>query len=183
MPKRRSPAKRGSRLILKARVGTRDEARSLMTQPGDAVLIVRGQPRSLVMVCPCGCGDQLTINLDSRSGSAWRFIERRGKVTLYPSVWRESGCCSHFVLWQNNIYLFGWHDFDRRRHPSLETRVYRYLADGRPRHFSEIADSLGELPWPVLLACESLASDRKIDELERPKSGLFARTRDLMKIP
>jgi hypothetical protein len=181
MRKRRSPAKPGSRLKLKGRFGTRDEARSLMTRPGDAVLIFRGQPRSLVMVCPCGCSDHLTINLDSRSGPAWRFIERRGKVTLYPSVWRESGCYSHFVVWQNDIYLFGQDDFDRRRHPSLETRVYQHLADGRARHFSEIADSLGELPWPVLLACENLASDRKIDELEKPKSGLFARRRDVPK--
>lgn len=178
MRKRQSPVKRDSRMILRGRVGTRDEARSLITRPGEAVLIFRGQPRSLVMVCPCGCGDHLTINLDSRSGPAWRFIKRRGKVTLYPSVWRESGCCSHFVVWQNDIYLFGCHDFDRRRHPSLENQVYEHLADGRPRHFSEIADSLAELPWPVLLACENLASDGRVVELEKPKSGLFARTRD-----
>jgi hypothetical protein len=177
MRKRKSSTKKSSGLMLKGLVNTRDEARPLMARPGDAVLISRGQPRSLVMVCPCGCGEHLTINLDSRSGPAWRLIKRHGKLTLYPSVWRESGCQSHFVVWQNEIYVFGRNDFDRRRHPKLENRVHEHLADGRPRHFSVIADSLGELPWAVLLACENLASDGRISELERPKSGVFARKR------
>jgi hypothetical protein len=176
MRKRRSATNWARRLRLKGRVDTRDEARALVTKPGDAVVVVRGEPRSVVMVCPCGCGDQLTVNLDCRSGPAWRLIERRGKVTLYPSVWRESGCRSHFVVWQNQIYLFGQNDFDRRRHPFIENRVFQYLGDGQAHHFSEIADALGELPWPVLLACENLVADGRISETEKPKSGLFLRT-------
>jgi hypothetical protein len=175
MPKRDSSSKRTDRLTLKARVVSRDQARGLVARAGDAAVIVRGRPRSMVMSCPCGCGDQLTINLDSRSGPAWRFVERRGKVTLYPSVWRESGCKSHFVVWQNQIYLFGQDDFDRRRHPKLEDRVYKQLADGRAQHFADIADGLNELPWSVLVACENLASDGKVRELERPNHGKFIR--------
>lgn len=175
MRKQNPSSKRADRLKLQARVDSRDEARRLVTQPGDAVLIVRGRPRSVVMGCPCGCGDQLTINLDSRSGPAWRFVERSEEVTLYPSVWRESGCKSHFVVWQNQIYLFGQNDLDRRRHPKLEGRVYKQLADGQAHHFADIADALDELPWSVLVACENLASDRKIRELEKPNRGTFIR--------
>jgi len=166
--------RRADQLNLKARVDTRDAARNAVTRPGDAAIIVRGRARSIVMACPCGCGDHLTINLDPRSGPAWRLIQRRGKLTLYPSVWRESRCRSHFVVWQNEIYLFGRNEFDHRRHPKLEECVYQQLADGRPRHFSDIADSLGELPWSVLVACENLVSEGKINELEKP-DGRFIR--------
>ena len=117
----------------------------------------------------------MTINLDSQSGPAWRFVERRGQVTLYPSVWRESGCKSHFVVWQNEIYLFGENDFRRRRLPKLERRVYKQLGDGHARHFVDIADVLDELPWSVLIACENLALDGKVRELEEPKRGSFVR--------
>lgn len=127
------------------------------------------------MVCPCGCGDHLTINLDPRSGPAWRLIRRRGKITLYPSVWRESGCNSHFIVWQNEIYLFGRNEFDHRRNPKLESRVYEQLADGQVRHFADIAVSLDELPWNVLVICENLVSDGKIEEVEKPNSGRFIR--------
>ncbi len=127
------------------------------------------------MACPCGCGDQLTINLDRQSGSAWRFVERGGEVTLYPSVWRESGCKSHFVVWQNRIYLFGRNDFDRRRRPKLERRVYKQFADGHPHNFNDIADALDELSWSVLITCENLARDGKIRALEEPHRGTFIR--------
>jgi hypothetical protein len=175
MRKQKPSSKPADRLRLQAHVDSRDEARRLVTQPGDAALIVRGRPISVVMGCPCGCGDQLTINLDSRSGPAWRFVERNGEVTLYPSVWRESGCKSHFVVWRNQIYLFGQNDFDRRRHPKLESRVYKQLSDGQAQHFADLADALDELPWSVLVACENLARDGKVRELEKPNRGRFIR--------
>jgi hypothetical protein len=173
--RRNKPLKQSNRLTLRAKVNSRDEARELVTQPGDAVLIVRGSPKSFVLVCPCGCGDQLTINLDSQSGPAWHFFESNGEVTLYPSVWRESGCKSHFVIWQSRIYLFGQNDFERTRNKKLERRVYRQLADGRSCHFADLANALSELPWSVLLACENLARDGKIRELEKPNRGTFIR--------
>ena len=166
---------RGNHLTLRALVNSRDEARELVAKPGDAALIVRGIPTSIVLGCPCGCGDQLTINLDPRSGPAWRFFESEGKITLYPSVWRESGCRSHFVVWRNTILLFGQDDFSRHRNRRLETRLYRRLRDGRPHHFADLADALNELPWSVLVACENLARDGKVHELEAPNRGSFVR--------
>jgi hypothetical protein len=175
--RKQSPSKQVDRIRLRASVNSRDEARRLVTKPGDAALVVRGYLRSIVIACPCGCGDQLTINLDSRSGPAWRFAERGEKVTLYPSVWRESGCRSHFVVWQNEIYLFGRNDLDRRRHPKLESRVYKQLGDGQAHHFTDVADALDELPWSVLVACENLARDGKLRTPEKSYHGTFIRAR------
>ncbi len=59
------------------------------------------------MACPDGCGDTLVINLDDRAGKAWLLDERRGKLSLYPSVWREDGCRSHFILWSDYLIWIG----------------------------------------------------------------------------
>lgn len=82
----------------------RDEANVLLEKPGDAVLVERGVPRSLVMRCPDGCGETLTINLDRRAGKAWRMhAEKNATLSLYPSVWKADGCRSHFVVRQSRI--------------------------------------------------------------------------------
>jgi hypothetical protein len=67
------------------------------------VTVTRGAPRSIVILCPDGCGEVLTVNLDRRSGPAWRFFERRGTLTIYPSIWRDSGCRAHFIIWNSEI--------------------------------------------------------------------------------
>src|SRR6267378_4236509 len=79
----------------------------LVSAPGDAVLIERGTPRWLLLACPCGCGAELPINLDRRAGKAWR-VYKHGTTTLsvYPSVWRDTDCGSHFIIWRGNILLF-----------------------------------------------------------------------------
>src|SRR5258708_7376675 len=60
-------------LALKSTVESRASAADLLKSPGDAVLIQRGQPRWLILKCPCGCGDEIPVNLDRRAGKAWRF--------------------------------------------------------------------------------------------------------------
>ena len=71
-------------------VSSRGDAAGYLKVPGDAALVERGRPRLLLLACPCGCGEQLPVNLDGRAGPAWRYYknERTG-LTLYPSVWRE----------------------------------------------------------------------------------------------
>jgi len=82
-------------------------------------IVHRGRPRWVVLLCPCGCGDVLSINLDPRSGRAWRLKTQSETVSLIPSVWRSTGCCSHFILWSNEVWLFGqdWDDYGRRDLP------------------------------------------------------------------
>lgn len=80
-------------------------ARALLAQhPQRFVLVVRGAPRSAIFNCPCECGDTVVINLDRAVGPAWRLrIENEG-VTLMPSVFRISGCRSHFIIWRSTIW-------------------------------------------------------------------------------
>lgn len=139
-------------VMMRGEVEYRDEADSLLKEPGDAVLVKRGQPRALVMRCPDGCGETLAVNLDPRAGKAWRLDTRRGGATLYPSVWREGGCGSHFIVWRGRIL---WCDrFERDNveppyDPALEEIVYHLLDASRLRSAEELADELDELPWEV----------------------------------
>src|SRR5438105_3352414 len=92
---------------LRAEVQHRHEGDALLKSPGDAVLVNRGRPRSLLIACPDGCGETLVVNLDQRSGPAWRFYRHASGVSLSPSVWREGGCESHFIVWRGRIIWCG----------------------------------------------------------------------------
>lgn len=123
-------------------------------EPGDTVLVRRGVPRSIVMRCPDGCGDLLTVNLDPRAGPAWRLYVERDEVTLFPSVWRETGCRAHFILWDDAIY------WTNERWPSRHDRALIVRVSARltsiPQSYETIAASLDEIPWSVLTAARSL---------------------------
>lgn len=93
------------RLIEVERVG---EARAaVQTDPNLLVLVRRDYFRNAVMHCPCGCGELLVVNLDPEAGPSWRVRVQGGSLTLMPSVWRDSGCHSHFVLWENHVWWCG----------------------------------------------------------------------------
>src|SRR5579871_3984234 len=97
-----------SKLHFLGAVSTRGEAAGYLASPGDAVLVERGRPRLLLLACPCGCGEHFPINLDDRAGRAWRFYKHQPSgISIFPSVWRESGCRSHYVIWRDKILLFG----------------------------------------------------------------------------
>lgn len=53
----------------------------------------------LAMICPCGCNEIIQLNLLKDASPQWEFrITKKNKITIYPSVWRNKGCKSHFVL-------------------------------------------------------------------------------------
>src|SRR5665213_4231154 len=105
------------------------------------------------MKCPCGCGEELPVNLDAQAGKAWRIYNWQGKITLYPSVWRDTGCQSHFIIWNGRTYLFGMRDDDLFDWPDseggLEEEVVARLSDSLV-HYLDIADGLEAIPWNVL---------------------------------
>ena len=76
-------------------------------KPGRLVLIIPNKrPKSLKFVCPCGCGEIISVNLMPESGKAWRVsYDPKLGLSLYPSVWLTSGCCSHFILHNNKARL------------------------------------------------------------------------------
>lgn len=151
------------------------EAGQYLKNPGDFILVKRKGFRNLIMLCPDGCGERLVVNLDPRVGPAWRYYEKKKQVTLFPSIWRSSGCRSHFILWRDAIY---WLDsFDSYSYiPSakLEQRVYRALTK-QFSHFSTIADQLSETPWDVLEAARSLARKGRAIEGAAETLGHFKR--------
>ncbi|MGL3111810.1 DUF6527 family protein [Bradyrhizobium sp. BR 1432] len=143
----------------------------MLKQIGDVALDQRGVPRSLVMMCPDGCGDILTINLDRRAGKAWRADVRDDKFTLYPSVWRDEGCEAHFILWKDRILWCDRHDGPEWR----DDRVVAQIRDELGRHtdfvhYETLAEGLAIIPWEALWACQALV---RSDEAEARNFGYF----------
>jgi hypothetical protein len=56
-------------------------------------------PVAAMLLCPCGCGDIVRISLREQDDPHWYFsADEAGRPTLVPSIWRGSGCESHFTL-------------------------------------------------------------------------------------
>jgi hypothetical protein len=57
------------------------------------------KPKRTLFLCPCGCGSVVTLSLQSVHRPHWRLTKTlAGHPTLYPSIWRDTGCLSHFWL-------------------------------------------------------------------------------------
>lgn len=151
---------RARRVRDRGTVARRHEADALLEQTGDCVLVRRDSLRSFVMVCPDGCGDTLTINLDPRTAKAWRFYRKRNQISLFPSVWRDTGCGSHFIVWNHTIVWCGPNVDDKEAITddvlSLRQRVLRVVSYDW-QHFTELAEKIEEVPWDVYRVCKDLA--------------------------
>ena len=65
------------------------------------------------MLCPCGCRDVIRINLLQKVRPRWRVARHvDGLVSVAPSIWRQKGCRSHFILRRGEIIWCGpgWED-------------------------------------------------------------------------
>jgi hypothetical protein len=165
-------------LNLKAVVGTRSEVAGLLANPGDAVMIQRGHPRWIMLKCPCGCGEEIPINLDARAGKAWRFYERRSRgATLFPSVWRDTGCQSHFIVWNNCILLLDAEGSDESAVPEniieLAQRVRSIWPASALVSYVDVADQLGEIPWDVMESCRYLVREGLLVEGSGQQRSMF----------
>jgi Family of unknown function (DUF6527) len=173
--------KPATKIRFRGTVARLSDASAHLELPGDTVLVERGRPRLLMISCPCGCGELFPINLDPRAGPAWRLYSdpRRG-VSLYPSVWRESGCESHYVIWRNRIYLFGTYEDELNSASADElTKLVELVMDRLPTEglvsFYDIAESLNAIPWDVLTVCRRLVRMRVAREGKGKQRGSFAR--------
>lgn len=164
------------RIAFKGTFSSRDEGAAQLKQPGDAALVERGVPRMLLLHCPCRCGDTLVINLDRRTGPAWRFYLRNNRFTLFPSYWRDSKCGSHFILWNNHVLWCDWDEDSPRWSSSsaIEDQVLRKLSS-EWTSYEELAESLDEIPWDVLQACYSLVRKNLVEKHPDHRSGKFRR--------
>lgn len=168
-------------LRIRATVTGRAEASSLLKFPGDAVLVERGRPRLLVLSCPCGCGEEVPINLDSRAGPAWHYYTRpKYGVSLFPSVWRDTGCRSHFIVWRDHIWLFGPTEdtFEEDRSSLDGTSTVEAVLEQLPESFvafASIAEQLDAVPWDVLAICRRLVRRGLAIEGKGKQRGHFRR--------
>lgn len=174
-----SPARR---IRFVGEVESRHDADDLLHQPGDVALVNRGRPRSLVFSCPDGCGAILTINLDPRSGRAWRLYRDHKGISLHPSVWRDTGCEAHFILWRDRLIWCGAlsqfatePDYDG----ALEGRVLGALTE-EFRSGEELSLLIEEVPWEITRTAERLTRQGRA-EMRRADGGkLFRRAPDTL---
>lgn len=158
----------------------RDEADCLISAMGEAVVVIRDRPRSLVLRCPDGCGQILAVNLDERAGKAWDLDQRKEGPTLYPSVWREGGCESHFIVWRGRIlwcdrFLDG--NFEPVYDAELEIGVLSQLGHDTPRSAADIATTLHELVWDVERAARMLVRKGLAAQTKEASNWTFKRRR------
>jgi hypothetical protein len=100
--------------------------------------------------------------LDERSGPAWRLYADSKGITLYPSIWRESGCKSHYIVWRDAIILFGQNEEDFEtvalgdEMTDLAKLVLTHLPTSGLAEFVDIATEICAVPWDVLTVCRRL---------------------------
>jgi hypothetical protein len=131
------------------------------------------------MRCPDGCGDTITVNLDPRTTKAWRFYRRYNQISLFPSVWRDTGCKSHFIVWNDAII---WCDIRSSNDDvvveeleNIKRKVFGAIGL-QWRHYTDIAQELEEVPWDVDWACRQLVRDTaSIEAAGGSLSGHFRR--------
>lgn len=162
-------------LSFRGTVEHRHEADERLHALGEAILVHRGVNRSLTMRCPDGCGETLTVNLDRRSGPAWRLYTEGQAVSLFPSVWRNTGCCSHFIVWKSHIYWCDWGEELQATDEEFEQRVLTSLSTAL-RPYPEIADALDAVPWASSLGVQRTLSSGTRRRRGRQEVGLVQKS-------
>jgi hypothetical protein len=155
--------RRATKVNFKGTVERRDDATGLLTEAGDFVIVKRGVPRLMILLCPCGCGDDLLINLDKRAGPAWRYYIKSQRHSLFPSYWRDTECQSHFVVWGDHVYWFSGRDEEDDNwlvDDEIEKTVLAALKDDEFVHYIDLADECGLIPWECLQACKQLVKSK-----------------------
>ena len=74
-----------------------------------AIYIIEGEGfiEHATLLCPCGCGAPLHMNLIPDERPCWFVTEHNnGTVSLEPSVWRQKGCKSHFFFIRGRIQWY-----------------------------------------------------------------------------
>ncbi|MGM5058302.1 DUF6527 family protein [Rhizobium sp. 814_E9_N1_1] len=75
--------------------------------PGRDLVLTRddGDDWSVGMRCPCGCGDTIELMVLPEARPKWDVtVDGGGRPTLHPSVWRKTGCRSHFWVRGGRIH-------------------------------------------------------------------------------
>lgn len=159
------------------------EGMSCLRRAGDAVIIERGRPRHLLLCCPCGCGQKYPVNLDRRIGPAWRLRDdkKRG-ISVFPSIWRQTGCRSHFVISHGSIILFEPRDeLDETAagfgeyYGLLRIEILSHVPFDEYVGVEALLDHIDADPWDLADACLALARERRLLEGKGANKGRYKR--------
>lgn len=62
-------------------------------------------PKWALFRCPCGCNSVITLSLQQAHRPHWTLrTSKNNRPILYPSVWRDVGCMSHFWVQDGRVY-------------------------------------------------------------------------------
>ena len=123
--------------------------------------------------------ETLVVNLDSRADKAWRLDTRGGGVTLYPSVWRDGGCESHFVVWRGVLIWcdrFTSGNVEPSYDPDIEKRVLARMDATIPPTAEAMADAIDEIVWDVNRAANRLVGKGLARSWKQDGTWYFVRT-------
>ena len=58
----------------------------------------------IAMLCPCRCKTVLYLNLVDDIHPYWKYrVDRHDRISISPSLYRKTGCRSHFFLRNGKI--------------------------------------------------------------------------------
>lgn len=64
-----------------------------------------GEKWSVGMLCPCGCGAIIELLVLPEAKPRWNVeVDGNNHPTLNPSVWRQTGCRSHFWVRRGHVH-------------------------------------------------------------------------------
>ena len=96
----------GERLSPARRLRVHDDDSLPRQLPPRDLIVARegGEDWAVGLMCPCGCGDVLELMLVREVRPHWTLsIDRRRRPSLHPSVWRDTGCRSHFWVKDGHV--------------------------------------------------------------------------------
>lgn len=66
----------------------------------------RGKSYWVLFRCPCGCNSIISLSLQASHSPKWKLIEsENGRPTLFPSIWQNKGCYSHFWITDGKVNM------------------------------------------------------------------------------
>jgi hypothetical protein len=94
-------------------------------------------------------------------------------------VVRETGCHSHFIIWRDEIWLFGRYDDEddealRESDEPLREALLAALNHDELRPFAALAETIEAVPWDVLTVARRLAREGLVREGRGKQRGWFA---------
>lgn len=80
----------------------------LPEDPNEHILYLEGNGKEVdlwyaLLKCPCGCGDNLMLNLMTDTKPCWKVNISNNRPSIFPSIWRTKKCKSHFWLTQGKV--------------------------------------------------------------------------------